>query len=275
MKSIEHYCDYRQFLQGFYEEHKARFSFFSYRYFSRKAGLKSAALYQEVVAGKRNLTASTLECFIKGLNLSERESGFFRALVGFNQAETAVEKNRHLEEMRNLLPKIHEKTLPVSYYAYYSKWHNIAIRELACAFDWKGNYTLLGKQVRPQIGKREAREAVELLLQLGLLVKNADNTFSQSDHHLTSGSEVVSTTVRNVNQQFSQLGSQAIEAFPPTERDISGITMGVTHENYQLIKQEITAFKDRVKRIVANQEHMDRVYRLNLQLFPLSGDVRP
>jgi uncharacterized protein (TIGR02147 family) len=193
--------------------------------------------------------------------------------VGFNQATTAIEKNKYLEEMRNLLPKIHEKTLPVSYYAYYSKWYNLAIRELACAFDWKGDYLLLGKRVRPQISKREAREAVELLLQLGLLKKKVDNTYAQSDRHLTSSPEMVAATIRKLSQQYGELGIQAIQMFAPEERDISVLQMGVSQENVQLIKQEIMGFKDRLKRIIANQEKMDRVYALNIQLFPLSGEV--
>ncbi len=272
MKNIEHYCDYREFLKDYYEETKKKHSYFSYRYFCRKAGLKSSGLYKEIVSGKRNLTEETLASFIKGLVLAEKEASFFSALVHFNQAKTAKEKAKHLEEMRNLLPKLSEKLVPVNFYSYYSKWYNLAIRELASTFDWKEDYSKLAEMVLPAIKKTEAREAVKLLLDLGFLIKNSDGTYKQNDPHISSGPEVVSVAIRNVNHQLSQLGMDAIHEYPPTIRDISSLTLGISKENYQLIKQEILAFRDRVKRILTTQENVNGVYNLNIQLFPLSKE---
>lgn len=275
MKNIEHYCDYREYLKDFYAENKAKHPFFSYRYFCNKAGIHSSALYKEIVEGKRNLTEKTLAAFIKGLNLSEKDAHFFTALVHFNQAKTAQDKNRHLEEMRHLLPRLSEKLVPINFYAYYSKWYNIAIRELAVSFDWKGDYTKLANMLEPRIKPSEAKQAINLLLELGFLIKERDGHYRQSDPHITPGREVVSATIRNVNHQFAGLGMDAIHNLPPTVRDISSLTMGLTKENYQIIKQEIIAFKDRLKQIVHNQKSVDVVYNLNIQLFPVSREQMP
>ncbi len=273
MKNLEHYSDYRQYLKDYYEDAKQKHSFFSHRYFCRKAGIKSASLYQEVMLGKRKLTDMTIPCFIKGLELNEKEGHFFHALVHFNQSKSAIEKTRYLEEIRNLLPRITEKKVPMSLYAYYSKWYHIALRELACAFNWKENYTLLASKVCPPISTKEAKESIRLLLDLGMLLRDKDGTYRQSSPLITTGSEVVSVAVRNVNHQLAQLGVEAINQFSPTVRDISSFTVGLSEDSYQQIKQEIIGFRERIKRIVTGQKIVKKVYNVNIQLFPLSEEI--
>ena len=57
------------------------------------------------------------------------------------------------------------------------------------------------------------------------------------------------------------------------ERDFSGLTMGVSEECLAVLKEELAAFRQRVRKIVADDKEAERVFRLNLQLFPLSGST--
>lgn len=52
-------------------------------------------------------------------------------------------------------------------YEIYSKWYYNAIRELVVIFDFRNDYELLGKMLRPAIAARKAREAVKLLERAG------------------------------------------------------------------------------------------------------------
>lgn len=45
--------------------------------------------------------------------------------------------------------------------------------------------------------------------------------------------------------------------------------MGLTREAYDILAAEIEAFRDRVVNIVDALETSDRVYQVNIQLFPL------
>ncbi|MBN1760250.1 MAG: DUF4423 domain-containing protein, partial [Chitinispirillaceae bacterium] len=56
----------------------------------------------------------------------------------------------------------------------------------------------------------------------------------------------------------------------PTERDIRSVIAGISPASYARIKEEIREFISRVIRIVDDDTTSDRVYSLNLQLFPLS-----
>jgi uncharacterized protein (TIGR02147 family) len=62
----------------------------------------------------------------------------------------------------------------------------------------------------------------------------------------------------------------SIQKTSPDQRDISSLTLGVSKKTYAHCKNEIKEFKDRIKRIVEQDKKSDRVYNLNIQLFPLS-----
>ena len=272
MERIEQYTDYRKFLKDYYKERKKHFKYFSYRYFSKKADVKSPSLFKEVVQGKRNLTIDTIKAFIRGLGITENDGRFFTALVQFNQSEKPQEKQAYLEEMRGLKRQVKEKIIPIDLYAYFSNWRYPVLRELACLLDWKDDYHLLARSVRPAITFNEARDGIQLLLHLGFLEKTAEGRYVQKDPAITTGSEVISPAIREMNRQFAEIGMQAIQAFAPSRRDISSLTMGLSEKSYQMIKQEIQEFKNRVIRIASDDAASDKVYDLNVQLFPMSCD---
>lgn len=271
MKRIEHYSDYRIYLRDYYEEQKRKFPFFSHRYICRKAGMKSPSFLREIIAGKRNMTSRTISAFAKVLALNENDAKFFELLIKFNQSKNSLIKQQFLEQLRGLTPKVKQNIVPVDHYSYYSRWYNPVIRELACTFDWEDDFGLLARSVEPSIKKSEARESVKLLLELKFLIKSEDGKYKQNHPSITTGSEVSSIGVRASNRLFSAMGTEAIDRFSPDERDISCITMGISSKGYKLFKQEIREFKDRLIRIANDDKETDRVYNINLQLFPLSA----
>lgn len=270
MKRIEYYSNYRKFLKDLYADKKKRFSFFSNRYFCRKSGVKSPSLLKEVIESKRNLTDKTISAFAKGFGLNENDTKFFNFLVLFNQSKDPQVKQQLLEQMRGLTRKVKQEVIPIDLYAYYSKWYHPVIRELACILDWKDDFSMLARSVSPPIKKIEARKSVTLLLELGFLIKTDDGKYKQSHPAITTGSEVTSVGVRSLNRHLSVMGTEAVDRFPPTERDITSLTIGISKKSYSLIKEEIQEFKNRVIRIVDDDKESNRVYNLNVHLFPLS-----
>lgn len=270
MKRIEYYSNYRKFLKDLYADKKKRFPFFSNRYFCRKSGVKSPSLLKEVIEGKRNLTDKTITAFARGFGLNENDTKFFNLLVLFNQSKDPQVKQQLLEQMRGLTRKVKQEVIPIDLYAYYSKWYHPVIRELACILDWKDDFSLLARSVSPPIKKTEALKSVTLLLELGFLIRTDDGKYKQSHPAITTGREVTSVGVRSLNRHLSIMGTEAVDRFPPTERDITSLTIGVSPKSYSLIKEEIQEFKNRVIRIVDDDKESNRVYNLNVHLFPLS-----
>lgn len=276
MNTVEFYSDYRQFLKDFYHHKKRSSSRFSYRRFSLKAGLKSPSIYHEVVAGKRNLTPSTIASFVRGLGLNDRDGKFFENLVLFNQAKSEETKKKYLAILRGLRYRKPQKQIPVHLYEYYEKWYHPVIRELATVMEWNGDFSLLARSVTPAIKTSEARESVALLLRLGFLRKCAGGRYTQTNPDITTGAEVDSLAVRAINREYARLGMEAIDRFPPARRDISSLIMAIPQAKLAEFKREIGDFR---KRIVALADDgtmkPDSFYSLVFELFPVGKSLTP
>jgi len=85
MTNVFDYTDYRAFLKSYYEDKKSHTQYFSFRYFSKKAGFSSPSWLKFVINGERNLAQDSIERFITALELKERAGEYFRALVNFNR----------------------------------------------------------------------------------------------------------------------------------------------------------------------------------------------
>jgi uncharacterized protein (TIGR02147 family) len=269
MQRIEFYDDFKIYLNDFYEDRKKRFPHFSYRFFCRKAGLKSPSHFMEIITGRRKLTSKMLDSFIKGLGLTESDARYFTTLVNFNQSKNNTERQQLLEQMRGLKRKVKQALVSTEYYEYYSKWYNVVIRELACRIDWQGDCEILAKSIIPPIKKTEARESIDFLMSAGFLKKEGEH-YSQTDPAITSGSEVCSLGIRRYNRFMAERAQKALEEFPANERDIQSLTVGISEESFRLIKQEIQEFLSRVVRIVDDDKCADQVYNINVHLFPMS-----
>ncbi|MBL8026226.1 MAG: TIGR02147 family protein [Fibrobacteres bacterium] len=262
MEKFETYTNYRLFLRDFYISKKKKNPRYSYRTFCKAAGITSPSLYSEIAEGKRNLTSSYLPAFIKGLKLTEAQGRFFTALVNYNQASTDKEKVAYLEQPV-LVSSIQ--------YEYYSKWYHSAIRELACTLDWQDDYKKLAKMLSPRITVKEARKSIKLLLQLGLIKKSENGRYKQENPLISTGMDISSLAVRKLNDTLSTLGREAIERYQPTERNITSMIAGVSDDSYPLIIKEINEFYQRIMSIVSADNKTNRVYNINLQLFPLTS----
>ena len=64
------YTNYRSFLKDLYDHKKKTTSYFSYRYFSKKAGFSSHNVLKLIINGERNIAYDSIPKFSKALELS-------------------------------------------------------------------------------------------------------------------------------------------------------------------------------------------------------------
>jgi uncharacterized protein (TIGR02147 family) len=64
----------------------------------------------------------------------------------------------------------------------------------------------------------------------------------------------------------------APDRFVPAQREIGGLTLGLSRECYDRIKERIRLFKEEILgMVVEDKRGADLVGQLNIQLFPLSS----
>ena len=73
-----------------------------------------------------------------------------------------------------------------------------------------------------------------------------------------------------MNSQMARFAEQALDDVPPEWREITGITMGLSQQSYTKVLGALDSCRKKILDIVVKEENVDRVYRLNLQMFPMT-----
>ncbi len=273
MPDICRYTDYRKFLQDYYEEARGKNPGFSYRVFSERAGIKSRGFLCNVLQGRRSLLKSNIFALAQAMRLNKVESDYFENLVAFNDAVTLRERNHFYERLSAIKLSGNTAWKPQitrsEQFEYYSKLHYSVVRSLIDIRGFNGDYRVLAKSVRPRITPGQARKAVELLVRLGF-IKKQKGGYAVTNKSITTEPEVESLAVLNLHKQAGELALKSLEELPKNQRNVTGLTLGISKQVYERICKEIDAFRLRLLQIAEADEAADSVYQLNFQLFPLS-----
>jgi uncharacterized protein (TIGR02147 family) len=269
MIKIYDYTNYRRFLEDFYREKKSLNPAFSYRNFAIRAGFKAKSFIKMVISGHKNLSEESMRKINRVLKLSPKKFSYFQLIVAFNQAKSVKLRNYYFEKLTSFNARNPGRLMKNREFEYFSRWYHSTIRELVTFKDFDGDYESLGKMVHPRISARQARQSVELLINLGL-IKKTKTGYVQTDTLLSTGDEVQSLAVSNFHIQNMALVTEAIDTCSESMRDISGIIMGLSGHSVGLIKSEIQKFRKKLMTIAGSEKSPDRVYHVNFQMFPTS-----
>lgn len=267
------YLDYRVFLADFYRAKKRRG--FSYRAFSRAAGLGAPNYLKLVIAGERNIGASTAARFAATCGLSGDAAEYFVRLVEFNQAKGADARNAAYERLAVFRRYRSAQQLDLAHAAYHSKWYLPAIRELCASAEFREDPEWVASVLRPPIKPSEAKHALALLLKLGLLERGPSGRLRQSNALVATGSETRGMHIRNYHAEMMRRATEAMELVPQAERDISSLTVCLAPDGLARFKQRIQAFQRELLELAEHEPARSQAVQINFQLFPLSESIAP
>lgn len=264
------YLAYRAFLRDHYTFQKARGRGFSYRAFSRRAGLRSPNYLKLVIDGERNLTSEMAGRFAKACGLDGQSASYFTELVGFNQARSADERNAAYERLTGFKRYRQAHRLDLAHAAYHSTWYLPAIREMAVRSDFRSDPAWIAARLRPPIASVDARRALDTLQSLGLLVPDEDGQLRQGDALVTTGPETASLHIGNYHRTMMERAAASIDEVPAKERDISSLTLCVSVEGARRLKERIARFRRELLELSELEDDPREVVQVNFQLFPLT-----
>lgn len=270
MSSIYNYYDYRLFLKDYYSEKKEKLSFFSYRYISQKVGMDSSYIIK-VLQGNLHISAKKIEPFCLLCEFSKKESAYFENLVYFCKSKNEKERKLFFEKLLEL-QNSSQKELEHKQYKFFQKWYYSATWSLLNFYSFDGNYEKLAQMHAPAITKKEAKESVQLLLDINLLKKD-QNKYIVTDQNITTGTAWNSLAITQYQQEMIKKAEEALERFPKNERNISTITMNLPEKMLSIVEELTSNYRKNLIQLANNCENekkSDRAYQLNIQLFPLS-----
>lgn len=269
MKGILEYTSYRRYIADYYAEKKAK-SAFTWQDFTKAAGFTSTVYLKYVSDGYFNLSDAATKRVAAAMNLTEFEQEYFYEMVRFDRAKTDAEKKAIFKKMLSIAESHKAKILEGDSFRYFDSWKNPVIRELAPAMPG-AKPLALAHACRPKITAAEVSETLNFLVKANLLQKDKDGKYAQTEIGVSTGPmDATPVAVREMHRQMGEFALGAIEGVPQNERHFSGLTLGVTHDAYDEIVQEIAEFRKRIIAIATRTNDTDEVYRLNVQFFPMT-----
>ncbi|WP_295069005.1 TIGR02147 family protein [uncultured Fibrobacter sp.] len=270
MRDILEYTSYRQYIADYYADKKAK-SAFTWQEFTRAAGFSSPVHLKYASEGKLNLSDAAALRVARAMHLVGYEQDYFCEMVKFDNAKTDAEKREAFGKMLSIADSVKAKIIEGDSFRYFESWKNPVLRELAPAMPG-AKPLALARTCRPEITAAEVTETLNFLVKAGLLQKDKDGNYRQTERGVTTGPmEVTPIAVRGMHRQMGEFALEAIEGVAQDERHFSGLTLGITRDAYGKIVQEIAEFRKKVITIATQDDGLDDVYRLNVQLFPMTN----
>jgi uncharacterized protein (TIGR02147 family) len=268
--NIFEYVDYRFFLTDYISLQKSCNKNFTYRAFARKAGL-SPSLLIDVLSKRQNLTTEAMRKYTGAMGLTIKEIAYFKALVGFNNADTNTEKNKYFGEMVRLRGRSAVKFLDSKQYEYFSKWYNPVIREMMVHIGMGEDPEAISRMLVPYVSPAKIRRSIALLKELGLVYQSSDGEWHALDKVISSEYEIQSVALKNYHASMLERAKESLDYYTSEEREFQGLTICASRASLMRMKERIRKFTDELLSIAAAEnEKADEVYQINIHVFPFT-----
>ncbi|HEX3020052.1 MAG TPA: TIGR02147 family protein [Chitinispirillaceae bacterium] len=188
-KCIFDYMDYRSFLNEYIVSRKKLNSSYSMRALASRIQC-NPGFFNRILRGERNLMPAHIVELGKVIKFSRKEQQYFELLVAYNHSKKQNERDHYFEQLQQF-KKTAVKQLDNDQYGLYSHWYFLVLRELLSIIVCKNgsdlSYREIGKMLNPPISSAEVKDALEMLLKMGVIKENQDGNLKPADSFTASG----------------------------------------------------------------------------------------
>jgi uncharacterized protein (TIGR02147 family) len=241
-------------LANLLEEKTKRNPLFSMRAFARQVDISPAVL-SRVLSGKRKLTFNLAVRIADALLLGpdDREL-LYSYYIKKNTSEMSDEKKQ-------------EKELSIDCFNAMKEWYHYGITQLLYIDNFREDYKWMASML--SISELQAKLAVDRLLRLEILDRDANGYLYRTATHLSTTTDIASAGIRHFQKQILEKSIFSLENDELHERDITSITIAINEDKIKEAKAEIKKFRLKMSEFMAEGEKT-RVYNLGIHLIPLS-----
>lgn len=223
---------------------------YSMRAFAKRIGVSQAAISQ-ILADKRPLTQKTAEKILRGLDKSPQE--LIEATTG-EIDETFTFKSVDLDSFHLI-----------------SEWYHFAILSLAETEKFDSRPQAIAKRLGLTLNV--TNEAIALLLRLDMLNRDPKTKkLTPTGEQFEAISPVANSGLKKASRQDLDLAQMAFDNTEYYERDFTAMTLCFDPTRMEEARKMIRNFRRTFCRVMESKNKKE-VYRLNIQLFPLTRKV--
>ncbi|MEM7645938.1 MAG: DUF4423 domain-containing protein [Pseudomonadota bacterium] len=258
------------------EETKDRLRPYSYSDFSAAANIKSPNYLKLIIEGKRNLSQEMCQKFSRALKHSRAQAKEFRLLVAYCQEKDPMQRNRCLKELSEYRAKksMEAGLLDAKTWDQVSNWLVWVLYAMAEQKDVEFTPQSLRRLLRGQVNEAQIDQALKKLVKAGDIEIDPETHRARKTSSMMSGvDQVPAELIRKIQSELIYLGLESLHKYGPQEREVSGFTMAMTEKEFEWVRFELRKLRKQIqKQITINREENpgDRVYQINMQLFPVT-----
>lgn len=277
---LSDYMDYRLFLADFYrfkkDQTRASLRPYNYAIFSAAADIKSPNYLKMIIEGKRNLSMDMVAKFARACSFNKAQSDEFKMLTIFNQSEDPADRNYALKKLSEYRvdQKLKHGQLDRKVFEKVPNWIGWIIYALVDQEGVTFDVSQLKHLLRGKASENEIQHALEALLVSGELVKDIETQKIRKGVPTEAPEEIPAALIRKLQMQLMYLGLESLYQDQASEREFGSLTMSLTEKEFEEIKFKLRQMRKSLHKensIARMSEKGQRVYQLNLQLFPVSN----
>lgn len=269
--SLFEYVDLQSYLRDYYQWRKTKQPGWSYSVWARSLSLRSQSTLIMLVNGQRNPGPNLTRKMVSHFQFNSQEASYFQSLVALRKAAKGdFSKNLHL--MKNLEanhPDQNFRVLDRMTFEAIGGWQYYAIRELVHLRDFKEDAQWIAKRLGGKITASEAREALDRLLQLGMLERDPHGRLRHTSRHIQTTKDIADLGIKTFHINCLEQAKQSIWEVEPELRQISGCTFAIKKSHLKTAKNLIREFQMKMCELLENPK-ADDVYQLEVAFFPLT-----
>lgn len=281
--NLSDYMNYRQYLGDFYQykrkSSKGSLRAYNYAVFSAAANIKSPNYLKMIIEGKRNLSDEMVGKFGKALGFLKEQTEEFRLLVQFTQATDPAERNMYLKKLseHRVAVKLKSGEIDRKVWEKVPNWVTWIIYAMIDQDGVSFDTLALKKLLRGKASEDEIESALATLLSTGELRRDESTGELKKNRSLIeSPEEIPVALVRKLQSQLMYLGLESLYQDQPMDREFGTLTLSLTKSEFEEIKFKLRQMRKALHKdnsIARLKEKGERVYQLNLQLFPVTNAV--
>lgn len=272
MHNFDDITDYRDLLRLFYQKRKAEMPLYSYRMMGHKLGIETSQICR-IIQKEYHLPIRCIPLAKQLLGLTGRSGEYFELLAAAARTRSGPKRDE-LFEKAYALRDVARRKLEGQELRFLRDWWIPVVRAYIEINHGEITPELLARQIVPSITVPQAKEAIEILLELGFIQKLSSHRYSAAMTHFTVKGPEKTTAVRSYQKQILQLGQMALDTFEPADRDISTLTLAVDADGFDDLKEMAKEFRRQVQKRAEEALRSDRVMQLSMAFFPVIPSQR-
>jgi uncharacterized protein (TIGR02147 family) len=280
--NLSFYLDYRKYLDDFYkykrELTKKSLRPYTYQVFSAGADIKSPNYLKMVIDGKRNLSMDMVLKFAKALGLNKESTDEFKLLVQFTQENDPALRNIFLKKLNEhrISAKLKSGEIDAKTWEKLPNWISWILFAMIDQTGVEFKPDKLVKLLRGTVNEEEVRQALQAIIDSGEVEVSPEGMVVRKNNLIETPEDVSVQLVRKLQSELMYLGLESLFKDSASDREFGSATLALTKEEFEEIKFQLRKIRKQIQKdnsVKRAGTKGDKVYQLNLQLFPVTDRV--